>query len=734
MGAMIGSGIFILPGLAMAEAGPAVILAFVLAAVLVVPAAISIAELGTAIPEAGGDYVFIKEGMGPALGTIAGLGTWLLLMFKGALALVGGMFYLEVLIVLPNIEMVAVVVGTFLIGVNMVGVKQTGGLQTIMVTVMVAILGLFVLVSITNVQGQQYQPFFSGGMDGLLTATAMVLVSYAGVTKVVAVAEEIENPGRNLPLGLLLSMGITTVLYALIVFILVGIIDGEALAGSNIPMVDAVEPFFGYFGAVLIVVAAMLALISTANAGILTASRYPFALSRDKLLPAFFGDVSARLHTPVKAIAITGGAMLAIVVFLPVEDIAKTAGSFQIIVYILVNAVLIVFRVQHPEWYNPDYRAPFYPWVQVFGIVSGIGILSVMDWLPLIGGLAIIVLGSVWYLVYGRHYAPDEGMVGKAIAKQMDLTPEPTGAYRVVVPVANERSMVDLIRAAAASAAPHEEPLLILLNVVIVPEQTSLAQEIEVEADRMAQQHQLLDRAARYAEELGVAYTTRAIVGRDVSRVLLNTIRKEQAHEIILGWKGKRNRRDAILGTTLDPVVKKASCEVTLLKPRYDSFGDVAVFVGRGPHTVTAIQRAWEFAASEPTATLTLVTVESTAGSGLPENLRSAGEALIAEKAEAADVPAEAYVGRVVLADDVEGTLPTIASDYQTVCVGATRSTGVEQALFGALPERIAERATATVAIVRAANASLPSMQEGLRLLRHRFTATTRHAPGSPEA
>ncbi len=734
MGAMIGSGIFILPGLAMAEAGPAVILAFVLAAVLVVPAAISIAELGTAMPEAGGDYVFIKEGMGPAAGTIAGLGTWLMLMFKGALALVGGMFYLEVLIALPNVEMVAVIIGTILIVVNIVGVKQTGGLQTIMVVVMVAILGLFVTFTILNVQGPQYQPFFSGGTGGLLTATAMVLVSYAGVTKVVAVAEEIENPGRNLPLGLLLSMGITTVLYALIVFILVGIIDGEALAGSNIPMVDAVEPFFGYIGAVLIVIAAMLALISTANAGILTASRYPFALSRDKLLPAFFGDVSARLRTPVKAIAITGGAMLAIVVFLPVEDIAKTAGSFQIIVYILVNAVLIVFRVQNPDWYNPDYRAPLYPWVQIFGIVSGIGILSVMDWLPLIGGVAIIVIGSAWYLAYGRHYAADEGMVGKAIAKQMDLTPEPTGAYRVVVPVANEQTMHDLIRAAAASAAPHDEPLLILVNVVTVPEQTALAQEMEVEADRMAQQHHLLDRAAKYADELEVAYVTRAIVGRDVSRVLLNTIRKEQAHEIVLGWKGKRNRRDAILGTTLDPVVKKASCEVTLVKPRYDSFGDVAVFVGRGPHTVTAIQRAREFAASEPEATLTLVTVESRGSNGVPDDEQSAGEALIAKKAEAAGVPPDAYVSRVVLTDNVGDSLPRLASEYQTVCIGATRSSGVEQALFGALPERVAERATATVAIVRAADPSLPSLREGLRLLMRRFDKRERHAPVSTEA
>ena len=712
MGAMIGSGIFILPGLAMAEAGPAVILAFVFAAVLVVPAAISIAELGTAIPEAGGDYVFIKQGMGPAAGTIAGLGTWLMLMFKGALALVGGMFYLEVLIALPNVETVAVIIGTILIVVNIVGVKQTGGLQTIMVVVMVLILSAFVAFSLTNIEGGQYFPFFSGGTDGLLTATAMVLVSYAGVTKVVAVAEEIDNPGRNLPMGLLLSMGFTTLLYALIVFILVGIIEGEALAGSNIPMVDAVDPFFGFIAVALIVVAAMLALISTANAGILTASRYPFALSRDNLLPDFFGHVSNRLHTPVTAIAITGGAMLAIVVFLPVEDIAKTAGSFQIIVYILVNAVLIVFRVQDPEWYNPDYRAPLYPWIQIFGIVSGIGILSVMDWLPLIGGVAMIVLGSAWYLAYGKRHVDDEGMVRKAIAKKMDLEPVLTGTYRVVVPISKEKGMRDVIRLAAASAKPHDDPTLILVNVVAVPDQTALSQEMEVEPHRMAKQYDLLDKAEAIAREFDVPYRARAILGRDVSRALLNVVQEEAADEIVLGWKGKRKRREAILGSVIDPVAKKASCEVTLVKCRHSSFGDMVVLVGTGPHTRVATERAKEFMKSEPGATLTLVNVQPEDKDSLPEPPAERGERIIRNAAAAAGLASDEYTSRVLTADDVEEKLMEIADEFQTVVIGSTRSGALEQALFGAIPERIGERADSTVVIVRGKESVARSMRD----------------------
>ncbi|MEM4781835.1 MAG: APC family permease [Halalkalicoccus sp.] len=181
---MIGSGIFVLPGLAMAEAGPAVILAFLIAGVLVIPAALAISELGTAMPEAGGDYVFIERGMGPAVGTVAGIDTWLTLLFKGALALVGGMVYLDLLVRLPNHTAAALALAALLIGSNPIGVKQTGQLQTYMVVILTG----FVTATITRVESASYEPFFLGGFDGLTGASALVIVSYAGVTKVASVA------------------------------------------------------------------------------------------------------------------------------------------------------------------------------------------------------------------------------------------------------------------------------------------------------------------------------------------------------------------------------------------------------------------------------------------------------------------------------------------------------------------------------------------------------------------
>ena len=213
IGAMIGSGIFILPALAVDIAGPAVVLAYVIAGLLVVPAALSKSEMATAMPESGGTYLFIERGMGPLLGTIAGIGTWFALSFKGALALVGGVPYLLYLFEVPPwiTTPLALTLATVLVAVNVLGAKQTGQLQVVIVGVMLVALGWFAVGGLPSVSLTNYEGFFASGTGGILEATGLVFVSYAGVTKVASVAEEIENPGRNVPLGILGSLAFTTV-------------------------------------------------------------------------------------------------------------------------------------------------------------------------------------------------------------------------------------------------------------------------------------------------------------------------------------------------------------------------------------------------------------------------------------------------------------------------------------------------------------------------------------------
>ncbi|MFW5978285.1 MAG: APC family permease, partial [Halohasta sp.] len=363
IGAMIGSGIFILPALALDIAGPAVILAYLISGILVVPAALSQSEMATAMPEAGGTYIYIERGMGPLLGTIAGVGTWFSLAFKGALALVGGVPYLLLVFDLP-LKPFALGLATVLILINLIGAKQTGWLQLAIVVVMLAALGWFTAGSAPAVQSTNYADFFSGGVGGLFAATGLVFVSYAGVTKVASVAEEIEDPGRNIPLGILGSLTFTTALYVGIVAVLVGVVDPEDVAGSTTPVAIAAEGTLGEIGVFVVILAAILALVSTANAGILSSSRYPFAMSRDQLAPPSLSAVSERFGTPVNSITLTGAVLLVLIAFVPILEIAKLASAFQILVFGLINVAVIAFREGSME-YEPEFTSPLYPWMQI---------------------------------------------------------------------------------------------------------------------------------------------------------------------------------------------------------------------------------------------------------------------------------------------------------------------------------------------------------------------------------
>jgi amino acid transporter len=269
IGAMVGSGIFVLPGLAAAKAGPSVILAYFLAGVVVLPATISKAEMATALPKAGGTYLYIDRAMGPLPGTIAGIGAWFSLVFKSAFALVGLGAYLLLLVNIPPGRLTAVGLGIaiLLLAVDITGVKQIGRLQAAIVSIVLLSLVGFIADGSTYVDATLYHPFFSHGQSGLLAATGFVFVSYAGVTKIASVAEEFENPGRTIPRAILGSVVLMIFLYTFTVFVIIGVTPPKSLHHNLTPMAAAAGQFAGDSARLAVTGVAVLALTSMANAG-----------------------------------------------------------------------------------------------------------------------------------------------------------------------------------------------------------------------------------------------------------------------------------------------------------------------------------------------------------------------------------------------------------------------------------------------------------------------------------
>ncbi len=403
-GAMISSGLFILPGLVFAKAGPSVILSYLLASLLVIPAMLSKAELATAMPKAGGNYFFIDRSMGPHVGTIGGFSDWFSLSLKSTFALLGIGIFVSLLnpgTTELQIKIVAVVFCMFSTLVNIIGVKLAGRFQVAMVIALLSLLAFYAIYGSFSVQLHRYTPFMPMGLDSVFTTAGIVFISYAGLTKIASIAEEVKNPGRNIPLAMFLSWIIISLLYVLVTFVTVGLVDSAQLQNSLAPISLGASTFMGRAGSIILSIAALLAFATTANAGLMAASRTPMAMSKDELLPGFFRKVSKR-GTPAFSIIFTSGFMVFVILFLSLENLVKAASTMILLLFILINLSVIIMRESKILHYQPKFRSPLYPWIQIFGIIGyGFLIFEMGIVLLLIVGI-FIVCALGWYWIYAR--------------------------------------------------------------------------------------------------------------------------------------------------------------------------------------------------------------------------------------------------------------------------------------------------------------------------------------------
>lgn len=405
-GAMISSGLFVLPGLAFRHAGPAMILAYALAGVLNIPTMLAQAELATAMPKSAGSYFVVERSLGAFLGTTAGLINWSAISLKAAFALVGIGTMAELLVPgsSPFLIKIVAIAATLAFGaINLVSVEGTGRLQGLLVAGLIGILVAYVAAAFPEIAPSRYRPFFYGGMKEFLMVTGMVFVSYGGLTKVVDVAEEVKSPHRNLPLGMFLSYAVVNLLYVGVAFVTVGVLEGSKLAGSLHPITDGAGVTTGQWGMFLVGVAAFLAYATTGNAGILSASRSPLAMSRDGLLPEFLSRTHPRFKSPHVAIVLTTAVIMVVIAFLSIENLVKTASTMLILSLALINLSVIVMRHSRLESYRPTYRMPLVPWLPLATLVIYGFIIAEMGEVALVVTVGFIALAAIWYILYVQH-------------------------------------------------------------------------------------------------------------------------------------------------------------------------------------------------------------------------------------------------------------------------------------------------------------------------------------------
>lgn len=417
-GATLSAGLFLLPGIAAAQAGVAIPLCYLIAAIPLVPAVMCKVELATAMPKAGGTYYFLDRSLGPLAGTVGGLGTWLALILKTAFALVGLGAYVSLYLEPSPLLTKSIGIGfAVCFGVlNILGAKKTALFQKLLVSGLLVILAVFSFLGLPEINPSAFENFFAAGSDSLIATAGTVYISYVGVTKVISVAEEIKNPEKTLPLAVLLSMVTAVVIYLVTTTIMVGVVPMAELAGNETPMAAAASVIAGPVGKAVLSVAAVLAFFSVANAGILSASRYPMAMATDGLVPAGLAKLSSR-NTPARSIILSVSLIIVIVAFLDPLKIAKLASAFQLLIFALQCLAVMVMRESGLKSYDPSFRAPWYPWLPLFGLLAPFVLIAAMGTLPVLFSLGLIAGGVAWYWTYARDRVERRGAVFHVFAR-----------------------------------------------------------------------------------------------------------------------------------------------------------------------------------------------------------------------------------------------------------------------------------------------------------------------------
>ena len=403
VGAMISAGIFLLPGVAFSHIGPAIIFSYLLGGLFATFGTFSALELATAMPQAGGVYYFTTRSLGPLAGTVSGILDWASLSLKSAFAIYGTAQIVNQFF--PSLPPVPVGIGItmFFLGVNLLSTEAAALLQQIMVYFLLAIMVTYVGFGMLHLQVASFSPFFFNGKGifSIFTESGFIFVSFGGLLGVISVAEEVRDPQRNLPIGILASLAVVTLLYGLVIFVTVGVVPADLLIQSHAPLADAARQQYGTLGFLVLTAGALLAFVTTGNAGIMGAARYPMALARDNLMPPIFARVYGERDIPVPALIFTG-VMMCTVQFLPLQQLVQVASTVVMLSYILTNASVVILRESGVLNYRPSFRTPLYPSLPIFSVIVFVCMIFKLGDLALGLSFLIILASTALYFCYGR--------------------------------------------------------------------------------------------------------------------------------------------------------------------------------------------------------------------------------------------------------------------------------------------------------------------------------------------
>ncbi|MFQ5340476.1 MAG: amino acid permease [Anaerolineae bacterium] len=725
VGGMIGAGIFALTGIAAGQAGPALVLAFLLNGFVTLLTAMAYAELGSAFPRAGGGYVWVKEGLGGTHGFLAGWMSWFAYIAAGSLyGLTFGRFAAELwsMAGLPTsaltihqmtLGFMTLIILLFM-GINYRGAAETAAMGNIVTVTKVAILGLFVVFGVlamgrTDVwQARFTTGFLPNGAGGVLVAMGLTFIAFEGYEIIAQSAEEVVDPARNIPKAMFLSLFIAVIIYILVSITAIGAtIPPAGLKAyeylgeqKEVAIVEVAQQVFPLgIGAVVLLISGLVSTMSALNATTYSASRVSFAMGREHNLPALFADIHPRRHTPHWAIVCSGILMVIMAWFFPIEKAGAAASVMFLLLFLQVNLAVMVLRQKLPD-IERGYVVPWFPIVPVIAMLCNTLLVlylftfSAVAWYLAIGW---VILGLLAYYGYFSRI--------EAMEKPTEILLEEvlvSRDYSVLVPVAT-REQARILGMIGAVLAQGNGGEVTALHVVQVPPQLSLGEgRLFLKEGRS-----YLETVIKQAKMRDVPVHTIIRLGRNVAETLRKTTMESASDLIVLGWPGYTNTAGRLYGSVIDPIVDNPPTDIAVVRHRQQRpLRSVLVPVAGGPNSRRAAKMAITMAAAsdDGPAKVTLLHV-------VPPGARS-GDLVRAEKAfnyALNGLDYENVERRIVEGSSVVETVLDHATGYDLIVTGATEEPLFRNLLMGNIAEEVAKRAEVTVIVVKRRSSPLHS-------------------------
>ena len=590
---MIGGAIFVLTGPAIGLAGSAVILAFIINAIITLFTAMAYAELGSAMPEAGGGYLWIREGLPRPNAFLSGWMAWFAHIIAGSLYAVGfGAFLYQLLGpnvagilsdqplfgIIPFDKLIAVASIAAFTYLNIKGTSETGKTGTIVTIVQLGTILCLIIAgawtmydnnnnsSPPNSATDNFANFMPNGIAGLVAAMGLTFIAFEGYEIIVQTGEEVKNPKRNIPRAIFISLAIVVILYCLVAFVSIGAISPQGIPawrfigeGGELGIMKAAEMFLPY-GALIVLVGGMVSTLAALNATTFSSARVAFAMGRHYNLPHKLSSIHPINRTPHIAIVISGIIMAFVAYALPLADIAVAAGVIFLLLFTQVNIAVITIRRIYGNKLSYGFKTPFFPVIPIVGIFLKLGLaLYLLVTQPLSWGITIlwILIGFVLYRMYTfkqeiQHYAP-------IVTSEGDLKRED---YRILIPYTPEdpdRLLKYAIRIAKETAGEVN-----ILRIITVPHQTPLSAGVAF-ADTAKRSFEPLEKILD-KENVPSHYLVR--VSHDATEAILATIEEQRIDLLVTDFETLRHDRKLLTLMTCKVLAIKAENDTLELEPK----------------------------------------------------------------------------------------------------------------------------------------------------------------------